>query len=45
MNPIIDFELMTKRAKLKALSNTSLTRELTDEEFNEMKQLFNEVNN
>lgn len=37
---IKQFEMMKDKAELKALSNTSLQRELTDKEFKRMKELF-----
>ena len=38
-----EFERMIKEAKLRAFSKVSLERPLDEEEFNEMKQLFNEL--
>jgi hypothetical protein len=40
---INEFELMRKTAELKALSNISLTRELTDKEFKRIMILKEEV--
>ena len=38
---LADFEQMRNESELKALSKASLERELTEEEFKRMKQLFN----
>ena len=40
---ISQFEFITERAELKALSNISLERPLNDSEFNRMRELKKEV--
>lgn len=40
---IKEFEEMRDSAELRALSNTSLDRELSDEEFERMKYLYNKI--
>lgn len=42
---IKDFEYMTNLAKAKALSNISLERELTDDEFEQYKNVMDVVKN
>jgi len=41
---IEEFEIMRKEAELKALSNLSLERPLTDEEYNKIISLAEELN-